>query len=326
MTHVPFLMARAGSADRQGPRDDARARRRSGGLRHDADRHAGPMSSSIATSTTPRSRSSRARSTRSSTRRPRWRRCTKIAPGKRVRGNIEKWASATVSLRGGRIENSAGASRRRQGVVVRRLPAAPDRRRQLQRRRGGATTIRLTSANDARSFTVAGGCSAETLGDSAPRHRRSRRQPDDARAQRAVVRLSRWTPRRSWRRVPTRPGGSAGDGAARMCSPTSASLRDSGRRKRVSAMTDLCFIAASAARRSSNASLVEGRATSARPSFFPTPPSPHCTAADTAFHASSTTGIGAASAASTAPNNWPSGALARVSRCSSVGQLPPSSA
>ena len=32
----------------------------------------------------------------------------RIAPGKRVRGNVEKWASNTVSLRGGRIDNSAG--------------------------------------------------------------------------------------------------------------------------------------------------------------------------------------------------------------------------
>ena len=32
----------------------------------------------------------------------------KIAPGKRVRGNIEKWASTTVPLRGGHIENSWG--------------------------------------------------------------------------------------------------------------------------------------------------------------------------------------------------------------------------
>jgi len=32
----------------------------------------------------------------------------KIAPGKRVRGNIEKWASTSISLRGGRLEDSAG--------------------------------------------------------------------------------------------------------------------------------------------------------------------------------------------------------------------------
>ena len=30
-----------------------------------------------------------------------------IAPGKRLRGNVEKWASSTISLRGGKIENSA---------------------------------------------------------------------------------------------------------------------------------------------------------------------------------------------------------------------------
>jgi hypothetical protein len=32
----------------------------------------------------------------------------RIAPGKRVRGNVEKWASSTVSLRGGRLDDSAG--------------------------------------------------------------------------------------------------------------------------------------------------------------------------------------------------------------------------
>jgi hypothetical protein len=32
----------------------------------------------------------------------------RIAPNRRVRGNVEKWASSTVSLRGGRIENSEG--------------------------------------------------------------------------------------------------------------------------------------------------------------------------------------------------------------------------
>ncbi|MFM8535639.1 MAG: hypothetical protein ACKOEC_18970 [Acidimicrobiia bacterium] len=32
----------------------------------------------------------------------------KIAPGKRVRGNIEKWATTTISIRGGRLDDSAG--------------------------------------------------------------------------------------------------------------------------------------------------------------------------------------------------------------------------
>ena len=31
-----------------------------------------------------------------------------IAPGKRVRGNLEKWATTTLSLRGGQIDNSSG--------------------------------------------------------------------------------------------------------------------------------------------------------------------------------------------------------------------------
>ena len=36
-----------------------------------------------------------------------WRLMNRIAPDKRVRGNLEKWASSTISLRGGQIENSA---------------------------------------------------------------------------------------------------------------------------------------------------------------------------------------------------------------------------
>ena len=42
-----------------------------------------------------------------------------IAPGKRVRGNIEKWASSTISLRGGRDRKFLGSSGRRQVMVVR---------------------------------------------------------------------------------------------------------------------------------------------------------------------------------------------------------------
>ena len=36
-----------------------------------------------------------------------------IAPGKRVRGNIEKWAASTISLRGGQTRELVGSSRRR---------------------------------------------------------------------------------------------------------------------------------------------------------------------------------------------------------------------
>lgn len=81
----------------------------------------------------------------------------RIAPGKRVRGNIEKWASATVSLRGGRIENSAGHPDAGKvwafGSYRQQLTDAVDFRNVT----GAPTTIRLTSALDARSFTVPAG-------------------------------------------------------------------------------------------------------------------------------------------------------------------------
>ena len=79
-----------------------------------------------------------------------------IAPGKRLRGNVERWASSTISLRGGRIENSAahpdagklwtfGRHRQRltDAVNYRNLP-------------GSSTTIRLTSGADAQSITLDG--------------------------------------------------------------------------------------------------------------------------------------------------------------------------
>ena len=85
-----------------------------------------------------------------------------IAPGKRLRGNVEKWASSTVSLRGGRIENSAahpdagkmwsfGSHRQAltDAVNYRNLP-------------GVSTTIRLTSGTDAQTVTI-GGTQADEL-------------------------------------------------------------------------------------------------------------------------------------------------------------------
>lgn len=84
-----------------------------------------------------------------------------IAPGKRVRGNLEKWAMATVSLRGGHIENSAahpdagkmwsfGGYRQRltDAVNYRNFPDA-------------ATTIRLTSGVEGTTVTVPAGETAE---------------------------------------------------------------------------------------------------------------------------------------------------------------------
>ena len=76
----------------------------------------------------------------------------KIAPGKRVRGNIEKWASTTVSLRGGRLENSTGHPDAGKtwsfGSYRQRLTDA------VNYRSTGATTIRLTCATEASTFIV----------------------------------------------------------------------------------------------------------------------------------------------------------------------------
>jgi len=83
----------------------------------------------------------------------------KIAPGKRVRGNIERWASTTVTLRGGRIENSAGHPDAGKvwsfGAYSQRLTDAVNFRSEE------ATTIRVTSGTDVRSFTVAAGQTAD---------------------------------------------------------------------------------------------------------------------------------------------------------------------
>jgi hypothetical protein len=82
----------------------------------------------------------------------------KIAPGKRVRGNLEKWAPNTVSLRGGRIENSAAhpdaGKTWRFGAYQQRLTDA------VNYYNTGAS-IRLTSATEASSLEVGDGQSAE---------------------------------------------------------------------------------------------------------------------------------------------------------------------
>jgi hypothetical protein len=78
----------------------------------------------------------------------------RIAPGKRLRGNLEKWATSTISLRGGKIENSSahpdagklwsfGSHRQllTDAVNYRNLP-------------GTSTTIRLTSGTEVQSVTV----------------------------------------------------------------------------------------------------------------------------------------------------------------------------
>jgi hypothetical protein len=84
-----------------------------------------------------------------------------IAPGKRLRGNLEKWAMSTISLRGGKIENSSAhpdagktwsfGSHRQQltdAVNYRNLP-------------GTTTTIRLTSGTEVQNVTIDASQAAE---------------------------------------------------------------------------------------------------------------------------------------------------------------------
>lgn len=84
-----------------------------------------------------------------------------IAPGKRVRGNIEKWAASTISLRGGRIEDSSGHPDAGKiwafGNYKQRLTDAVNFKNAV----GSSTTIRLTSADNARSYTARAGESTE---------------------------------------------------------------------------------------------------------------------------------------------------------------------
>jgi hypothetical protein len=78
----------------------------------------------------------------------------RIAPNKRVRGNLEKWASSTISLRGGKIENSAAHPDAHKvwtfGSYQQRLTDAVN----YGGAADGLTTIRLTSAVDAKTFTA----------------------------------------------------------------------------------------------------------------------------------------------------------------------------
>jgi hypothetical protein len=94
----------------------------------------------------------------------------RIAPGKRIRGNIERWASTTVSLRGGRLENSAAHPDAHKvwsfGAYRQRLTDAVN----FTNAGGAMTTIRLTSGTDVRSFTIAGGetCDLTMISAAAP--------------------------------------------------------------------------------------------------------------------------------------------------------------
>ena len=120
MTHMPFLMARKGSRDRDGVRHEAGAGCGAGGVRHRADRHRIRRSSCIATSTTPRSTSSRDRATRSTTAPTKWRidephRARQAGPRQpREVGVVHGLAAWRTDRKLG------GPSGRAQGVVVRR--------------------------------------------------------------------------------------------------------------------------------------------------------------------------------------------------------------
>jgi hypothetical protein len=83
----------------------------------------------------------------------------RIAPGTRVRGNIEKWASSTVSLRGGRLENSAAhpdAGRLWSfGSYRQRLTDA------VNFQSDGDAALRLTVGSEARTLVARAGEAAE---------------------------------------------------------------------------------------------------------------------------------------------------------------------
>ena len=84
-----------------------------------------------------------------------------IAPGKRVRGNLEKWAGSTVSLRGGRLENSSAHPDAGKmwsfGGYRQRLTDAVNYRSAT----GLATSVRLTCATEVKSVTIPAGAATD---------------------------------------------------------------------------------------------------------------------------------------------------------------------
>jgi hypothetical protein len=92
-----------------------------------------------------------------------------IVPGARVRSNIEQWATSRISLRGGRIDDSAAHP------DAGRVWSFGDYRQRLTDavnfRGDGTTELRLTSGADARSLTVGDGESEEVWVISAARAR-----------------------------------------------------------------------------------------------------------------------------------------------------------
>jgi hypothetical protein len=86
---------------------------------------------------------------------------TDITAGRRLRGNLEKWATSTVSLRGGALENSGAHPDAGKvwsfGNYRQRLTDAVNYRNL----HGTATTIRLTSGADVQTVTVSAADAAE---------------------------------------------------------------------------------------------------------------------------------------------------------------------
>jgi hypothetical protein len=84
-----------------------------------------------------------------------------IAPGKRLRGNLEKWASATISLRGGRIEDSSAHPDAGKvwafGNYSQRLTDAVN----FQSTATAPTTIRLTGTSTVKTVTLPAGAKEE---------------------------------------------------------------------------------------------------------------------------------------------------------------------
>jgi hypothetical protein len=96
-----------------------------------------------------------------------------IAPGKRVRGNIERWASTTVSLRGGRLDNSSAHPDAHKvwafGSYRQKLTDAVN----FTNVDRAATTIRITSGTDVRSYQVKAGeaCDLTMISSATPEAR-----------------------------------------------------------------------------------------------------------------------------------------------------------
>jgi hypothetical protein len=86
---------------------------------------------------------------------------SQISPGKRLRGNLEKWASSTISLRGGRIEDSSAHPDAGKvwafGNYRQKLTDAVN----FQAGGNVSTTIRLTGTSAVKTVTLPAGAREE---------------------------------------------------------------------------------------------------------------------------------------------------------------------